>query len=269
MFEQDRMLMRLQQRVNSERPILACFLSGSYGRRQADAYADLDVTLVFAQETEREAAWRQRHDFVQSIMPYVAVKSFDAAPIGAAPVGAPQAQPYLHIALFANGSKVDFRYETSASLPPNPWDRDIRILKDSDGWAAQFQQASQRLALPRPHLTLAELQALDNRFWVLYWEVLRLLLRGDHERPFPIYLELLHLTLPPLLAVLPVEDMAHQGLLRASFGRDTKATVRHMSELLQAYLAARTAVSRRLQLNFLPDTPFENNIQSLLKRILP
>ncbi len=257
MFEQERMLMRLQQRVNGERPILACFLSGSYGRRQADAYSDLDVTLVFAQETEREAAWRQRHAFVQSIMPYVAVKSFDASHV----------RPFYHVALYANGSKVDFRYETSASLAPNPWDRDIRILKDSDGWADRFQQASQQLASPQPHLTLAELQALDDRFWVLYWEALRLLLRGDYERPFPIYLELLHVTLPPLLAVLPVEDAAHQGLLRASFGRDTKATVRHLAELLQAYLAARTAVSRRLQLNFIPDTAFENNIQTLLKRI--
>lgn len=258
MFEQERMLMRLQQRVNGEHTILACFLSGSYGRRRADAYSDLDVTLVFAQEIERETAWWQRHAFVQSIMPYVAVKSFDADHI----------RPFCHIALYANCSKVDFCYETSASLQPNPWDRDIRILKDSSGWVEQFQQASQRLAAPQPHLTLTELNALDDRFWVMYWDVLRLLLRGDHQKPFTIYLELLHFSLPPLLAVLPTEDPAHQALLRASFSHDTKATVRHLAELLQAYLAARTAVSRRLQLNFIPDAAFENNIQTLLKRIV-
>ncbi len=258
MFEQERMLMRLQQRVNGERPILACFLSGSYGRRREDAYSDMDVALVFGSEADRDAAWRQRHDFAKSVMPYVAVKSFDGAHI----------RPFFHIALYANGSKVDYRYETQASLQPNPWDRDIRILKDSDDWAEQFQQASQRLALPQPHLTAAELTALDQRFWVMYWDVLRLLLRGDYEKPFTIYLELLHFTLPPLLRVLPPEDPAHQALLHAQFSHDTKATVRHMKQLLAAYLAARTAVSQRLQLNFMPDRTFENNLQTLLKRIM-
>ncbi len=258
MFEQERMLMRLQQRVNGERPILACFLSGSYGRRREDAYSDMDVALVFGSESERDAAWRQRVDFAQSVMPYVAVKSFDAEHI----------RPFFHIALYSNGSKVDYRFETQASLQPNPWDRDIRILKDSEEWAEQFQQASQRLALPQPHLTAAELTALDQRFWVMFWDVLRLLLRGDYQKPFPIYLELLHLTLPPLLRVLPPEDPAHQALLQASFGRDTKATTRHMGQLLEAYLAARTAVSQRLQLNFVPDHTFENNIKNLLIKLL-
>lgn len=250
--------MRLQQRMNGERPIIACFLSGSYGRRREDAYSDLDVALVFDSETERDAAWGRREDFARSVMPYVAMKSFDGAHV----------RPYLHIALYANGSKVDYRYEATASLQPNPWDRDIRILKDSNGWAEKFQQESQRLALPQPHLTLDELIALDQRFWVMYWDVLRLLLRGDHQKPFTIYLELLHLALPPLLRVLPPEDAAHQALLQASFSHDTKATSRHMGQLMQAYLAARTAVSQRLQLNFLPDTAFEHNIQNLLKRLV-
>ena len=60
MFEQDRVLVRLQQRVMSEGDIVACFLSGSYGRRENDAYSDMDVALVFADETARERAWRQR-----------------------------------------------------------------------------------------------------------------------------------------------------------------------------------------------------------------
>lgn len=258
MFEQDRMLIRLQQRVQGEQPIIACFLSGSFGRRREDGFSDMDVALVYANDAAREMAWQQRREFGQSIMPYLALKSFDAAHI----------RPYLHIALFGNGSKVDFRFETRVGLEPNPWDRDIRILKDTDGWAEQFQQASQRLALPQPHITAAELTTLDQRFWVMYWDVLRLLLRGDHQKPFPIYLELLNFTLPPLLAVLPAEDPAHQALLQASFSQDTKATVRHMGQLLTAYLAARTAVSRRLQLNYVPNTTFENNIHSLLKKVL-
>jgi hypothetical protein len=258
MFEQDRMLIRLQQRVQGEQTVLACFLAGSYGRRREDGFSDMDVALVYAHDGERESAWQQRREFVQSVMPYLALKSFDARHI----------RPYFHIALFANGCKVDFRYETQADLHPNAWDRDIRILKDKDGWAEQFQQASQRLAHPQPHLTTTELTALDQRFWVMYWDVLRLLLRGDHQKPFTVYLELLHFTLPPLLAVLPTEDPAHQALLQANFSHDTKATARHMGLLLTAYLQARTAVSRRLQLNIAPDTAFENNIHNLLQRVL-
>ncbi|MCA9933634.1 MAG: hypothetical protein H6662_02090 [Ardenticatenaceae bacterium] len=257
MFEQDRMLMRLQQRVNGERPITACFLSGSYGRRREDAYSDMDVALVYGSEAERDMAWRRRQEFVQSMMPYVAVKSFDGVHV----------RPYFHIALYSNGSKVDYRFETRDGLQPNPWDRDIRILKDSDGWAEQFQQDSQRLALPQPHITADELTALDTRFWVMYWDVLRLLLRGDYQKPFPIYLELLHFTLPPLLRALPLEDAAHQALLHAQFSHDTKATARHMQQLLTAYLGARTAVTQRHQLTFIPDRAFENNMQNLIKRI--
>ena len=79
MFEQDRVLVRLQQRVLSEGDIVACFLSGSYGRRQNDPYSDMDVAFVFADQAARERAWRQRRGFAQSVMQYVPAKSFDAA----------------------------------------------------------------------------------------------------------------------------------------------------------------------------------------------
>ena len=80
MFEQDRVIVRLQQRVLGEAAILTCFLAGSYGRRTADAYSDLDVVLVFAGEEERAAAFERRQEFAQSVLPYVPARSFDATP---------------------------------------------------------------------------------------------------------------------------------------------------------------------------------------------
>jgi hypothetical protein len=256
MFEQDRALVRLQQRVLADDAVLVCFLSGSYGRRQEDAYSDMDIALVYENDSSRERAWQNRRDFVQSVNPYVAVKSFDAAHI----------RPYFHIALFANGAKLDFRFETVSTLQPNPWDKDIRILKDHNSWAETFQAECQRLAFPRPHLTSQTLTELDNRFWVMFMDVFRLLLRGDTHKPFTIYLELLHFTLPPLLAVLPPEDTAYDPLFRASYGTNPADIRQHMVVLLDAYVAARTAVLRRLNLSFIPNSAFENEIQRLVKR---
>lgn len=255
MFEQDRVLVRLQQRVMSEGDIMACFLAGSYGRRQNDPYSDMDVALVFPNEDARERAWRQRREFVQSVMQYVPAKSFDAVHV----------RPYFHIALYSNGTKADYRYELQSELEPNPWDRDIRILKDRDGWAEQYQADCGRALLPQPQLTAAELAALDERFWVMLWDAFRLLLRGDSDKPFTIYLELLHFTLPPLLHVLPLEDPARQPLLKAQFNQDTQGTAVHLANLLQAYLNARTAVIQRLHLDFNPDTRFETAVQNLIK----
>ena len=256
MFEQDRVLVRLQQRVMSEGDIVACFLSGSYGRRENDAYSDMDVALVFADETVRERAWRQRRDFVQSVMQYVPAKSFDAEHV----------RPYFHIALYSNGTKADYRYELQSELEPNPWDRDIRILKDRNGWAEQYQADCGRALMPQPRLTATELTALDERFWIMLWDTYRLLLRGDGEKPFTIYLELLHFTLPPLLRILPPEDPARAPLLRAQFShQDPQGTAVHLANLLQAYLNARTAVVQRLHLDFNPDTRFETAVQNLIK----
>ncbi|MCA9917299.1 MAG: hypothetical protein KC445_05070, partial [Anaerolineales bacterium] len=97
------------------------------------------------------------------------------------------------------------------------------------------------------------------------WDAYRLLRRGDGDKPFTIYLELLHFTLPPLLHVLPPEDPARAPLLRAQFNQDTKGVAAHLSVLLQAYLNARTAVIQRLHLDFNPDTRFETAVQNLIK----
>ncbi|MEZ4646152.1 MAG: hypothetical protein R3E31_26100 [Chloroflexota bacterium] len=259
MFEQDRMLLRLQQRVLNDAAIAVCFLSGSYGRREADAYADLDVALVFSTTAARELAWQNRRAFVQSVLPYVPMKSFDAVHI----------RPYFHIALYSSGTKVDFRYETQDTLQPNPWDRDLRLLKDTENWGAAYQALCAQTMMPRPLMDKAELAALDERFWVMYWDVLRVLLRGDQQKPFTVYLELLHFTLPALLRVLPSGDPARRALLEASYMSDTKATAQHMKRLLSAYLAARTAVIRLFSLDFTPDRSFEEQIQRLVDRHVP
>lgn len=256
MFEQDRVIVRLQQRVLQDAAILACFLAGSYGRRVDDGYSDLDIGLVFADEAKRDTAWQNRREFVQSVMPYVPCRSFDGVHV----------RPYFHITLYNNGCKADYRYETPENLRPNPWDRDIRLLKDTGDWGKQFQEACASTLFTQPRITTEELNALDERFWVMFWDVYRLVLRGDFDKPFTIYLELLHFALPPLLTVLPPEDPAHKGLLNATYSHDTKATAKGMAKLLEAYLAARTAVIRRLSLAFMPNTSFESGIQKLVQK---
>lgn len=257
MFEQERIIVRLQQRVLAEADIVACFLSGSYGRRREDGYSNINVALVFADEVRRDTHWQRRREFVRSVTPYVPAKSYDAD----------QLRPYLHHALYSNGSKADYRYETTA-LAPNPWDRDLRILKDTDAWASQYQQNSAHTMHTMPSLSATDLDRLDERFWVTFWDVFRQVARGDHNKPFTTYIELLHVTLPPLLNVLPLEDPARPALLNAYFNRDTKATAVQLNGLLTAYLAARTAVVRRLNLMFTPDTRFENEVQRLVQNKL-
>ena len=256
MFEQERVLVRLQQRILQDQAVMACFLAGSFGRRTEDGYSDLDVVLVYDDEMNRDIAWDKRRDFVQSAMPYVPAKSFDADHV----------RPFLHVALYSNGSKADYLYETKESLRPNPYHKSIRILKDKADWAENYQTACQTTAVTQPHISLAELTTLDNRFWVMYWDVLRQVLRGDHQKPFTVYLELMYFALPPLLRVLPPEDPTHAHLLQASFSKDTKTTAVHLKQLLTAYLEARTAVNRRLNLGFMPNSSFENGITQIVKR---
>ncbi len=257
MFEQERLIGRLQRSVIQDPEIVACFLSGSFGRRTDDPYSDLDLALIYGGENARDRAWSNRLQFTQSIMPYVPFKSFDAAHI----------RPFFHVVLFANGSKLDLRFETQNSLEPNPWDSQIRILKDTDGWAHSFQAASERQAFPQPGITGTELAALDQRFWVMYWDVLRLLARGDTDKPFPVYLELLHYSLPPLLQTLPPTSQTRANLIQATYDQDANVTAKHMASLLKTYLAARSAVVTQFHLQFSPDRSFESQIQQLVSRL--
>jgi hypothetical protein len=258
MFEQDRVIVRLQQRVMQEADILVCLLTGSYGRRQADAYSDLDVLLLFENEEKRATAYERRRSFVQSVLPYVPAKAFDADHV----------RPFLHIALYSNGTKVDYLYETQAALRPSPWLRESRLLKDTAGWGEHFQAEAAKVAptMTLPSITAEALAALDDRFWVMFWDTFRLLLRGDHVKPFPIYLQFAYFTLTELLHLLPPEEPAHQGLIQAEFSHNTTATLGHMRRLFAAYLEARTAVVRRHSLVFEPNRSFETAVQRLIEK---
>ena len=256
MFEQDRFIVRLQQRVVSEQDILVCFLSGSFGARREDPFSDLDVVLVYAGDDARDAAWDDRRNFARSVLPYVPAKSFDAAHV----------RPHFHVALYGNGAKVDYLFATQQELEPNPWHREIRILKDAGGWGEAHQSASARALAPQVRMEAAEMERLDDRFWVMFWDVYRQLLRGDREKPFPVYLELLYFTLPPLLHALPPEDPAYRGLLRARYSQDTVVTLAHLGELMGAYVAARSAIIRRQNVGFMPDGAFERTLAQTMGR---
>lgn len=257
MFEQERFIGRLQRHAQSDPSVLVCFLHGSFGRRAEDAYSDVDITLVYAGQAERENAWRGRQEFVKAVMPYVAVRSFDADHV----------RPYLHIALYSNGTKADFGFETIDALAPDSLYRELRLLKDSDRWGEQHQAASSRLAPAQPYISPADLTDLDNRFWVMLWDTLRLLKRGDADKPFTTYLQMLYFTLPPLLDALPHEEPARQALMRATYSRDSAATARSLGELLDSYIAARAAVVRRQNLMFPINTAFESEIRRLVERL--
>lgn len=256
MFEQDRVLLRLQQRVLSEEAILVCFLSGSYGRNTQDPFSDLDVVLVFADDDSRDVAYRDRREFVRSVLPYVPACSFDAAHV----------RTYFHIALYSNGAKVDYLYETKESLGTNQWDGEIRLLKDSAGWGANFQQSASRRSGTRtlPAITTAEMAAVDERFWIMFIDVYRQVLRGDYDKPFPVYLQLLYFTLPLFLKLLPAGDDAREGLINLTYQRNPEATAEHLRQVLHAYLAARRAIIHRHQLQYEPNAAFE---RELLRKI--
>ena len=258
MFEQDRLLVRLQQRVMSEIQIAICFLSGSYGRREEDGYSDMDVALIFKSDVRRDEAWANRRAFVRSITPYVPAKSFDAHHV----------RPYFHIALYSNGTKVDYRYELQEELEPNPWDRDLRIIKDADGWAAQYQAACAQIVPTLPRLESDELSQLDERFWIMFWDVFRLVLRGDMDKPFPIYLELLHTTLPALMTVLPESSTERANLLSAHFNQNAQLTRQHLQRLLEAYISARNLVVQKLHLDIKFDSKFETAVLNKVNNLV-
>lgn len=254
MFEQDRFIVRLQQQVVREEAIQVCFLGGSFGARREDGYSDLDVVLVYGDVVLRDDAWAQRRDFARSVLPYVPAKSFDATHV----------RPHFHVALYGNGAKVDYLFTTQDELEPNPCHREIRILKDHAGWGEAHQAASARALAPQVRMEAAEMERIDDRFWVMFWDVYRQLLRGDREKPFPVYLELLYFTLPTLLRALPPEDPAYQGLLQARYSRDIGVTLDHLRDLVDAYTAARSAIIRRQNVGFIPDGSFERTLQQTM-----
>ena len=138
-------------------------------------------------------------------------------------------------------------------------------MKDSNGWAETFQQAAAALPLPRPTITLAELTDLDNRFWVMFWDIYRLLLRGDSAKSFPIYLQLTHFTLSRLIELLPVGNSLRQTLAQVRFGPDNQTNIQQMNSLLHTYIQARQFIVLHFNLPFTPNRAFEDEIRRRLK----
>jgi hypothetical protein len=119
---------------------------------------------------------------------------------------------------------------------------------------------------PAARITADEMSRLDQRFWIMFWDIYRLLLRGDIYKGYTIYLELLHFTLPTLLAILPPEDPGYQGLIVARYGPDAGSTLAHLRALLKAYEEARAAVIRRTNVGYMPNSAFEQAIKRLIDR---
>lgn len=251
MFEQERVLVRIQQYILKDEEIAACFLAGSFGRGASDAYSDLDLVLIFKDEDSREAAFAKRKEFVRKLLPYVPAKSFDASHV----------RPYLHAALYSNGAKVDYLYETFEIVPAFEL-KDIRLLKDENQWGSGFLS---RCALLSPSYKLSTITNsafidLDNRFWVMFMDIYRQLLRGEYDKPFSIYLQLQSFTLPALMKLLPPEDASYQELIGLYFSQDCESNIAHMRKLLSSYLSARDSITSRHQLNFQPDLTFERDL---------
>lgn len=257
MFEQERFIGRLQRQVQTDPAIQVCYLYGAFGRRAEDTYSDVDAAIIYATQLEREKGWANRHDFVKRVMPYVALRSFDADHV----------LPFLHVVLYSNGTKVDFNFESLETISPHPLYRELRILKDCDHWAEQHQNASSRLAPAQPYISPSDLEALDDQFWVMCWDTIRLLKRGDASKPFPVYVQLLYHTLLPLLEALPLNDPVRQRLSRASYSQDTNITAQGLGVLLEDYLSARAAIIRRQHLVFPINTTFESEIIRLVERL--
>jgi hypothetical protein len=257
MFEQDRVLVRLQQYILKDQQIHACFLAGSHGRGKNDKFSDLDLILLFADEENRDRAYVQRHQFVRSVLPYLSAKSFDADHVN----------PHMHIALYGNGAKVDFTYET-VTIKPQFELRDMRVLKESGGWAAAFlhECAAQAPTIPKATTAAETLTEIDDRFWIMFMDVYRRLLRGDHDAPFPIYIQMIYFTIPELLKLLPPEDPAYQALIEIHYSQDIEATIRHMQRLMRAYLGARYAIVKRHHLHFQVDSIIERDLLKKIER---
>lgn len=258
MFEQDRVIGRLQRYVSTVPQIKSCFLSGSFGRRAPDTFSDIDVVFVFGSDEERAAAWARREEMARSVMPYVSLKAYVAA----------ERRPFLYVVLLANGSLLELRFETQGGLLPNPFDSQIRILKDDNGWAAQFAARSAGLGQPQPTLTSEELETIDERFWIMFWDVLRLVARGDTSKPFPGYLELLHTTLPPMLHALPAAEPVRPCLIEVAYSGDAAATAAGLRVLLACYLQARDSLARHYHLGPVGDATFEREIKRLVERMV-
>ena len=256
MFEQDRFMVRLRQRVLGERAIVAAWLAGSFGRNTPDPYSDIDIALVFDSAKSRQWAWQQRHTFCTSIMAYVPAKSFDNPK-----------DPQSHVALYANGTLADFRYLDVNSLQPYWLEADIKILKDNaEQVAATIQQRSQGLTKQVKRVSSAELTTLDTHFWIFFWDTYRRARRGTPASGFEDYLLLVSTVLPTLLGGLRQDSAERNALINLHYTLQNGETLTHLRQLVTVYRNARQAIAKQHRLDYQPDASFEREIDRALKK---
>ena len=247
-------MVRLRQRVQGDSAIVAAWLAGSFGRNTQDPYSDIDIALIFNSPAEREMAWQRRVNFCTDILTYVPAKSIDS-------------NWESHIVLFSNGTLVDFRFNDRESLQPNWRDGEIKILKDTaDRYAEQHQALSLRSGKQVRAVSSAELQQLDDHFWVLFWDTYRRVRRGSAENGIGDYVKLISHVLPTLLDALPADSPARNNLISLSFSRDATATLAHMRQLVTTYRAARSEIVALNRIAFNIDNAFEREIDRAMKK---
>ena len=257
MFEQDRVLVRLRQRIVREQQIQVCFLTGSYGRGTQDKFSDLDVVLVYKDESIRNQAYERRLDFTRSVLPFLPVRSYDADHV----------RSFLHSALYGNGTKIDYQFAAMNNIRPAEYFRNILLIKDTDqGWGRELQSSSEQLSYSSTKISIStrELTELDDVFWVLFMEVYRQVLRGDLIRPFTTYLHLQYSTLPKILALLPIDDPSQQSLAQSLYDDDSAITLGFLRQFLKNYLEARSKIVRRFNLDFQLDSPYERGLKKIV-----
>ncbi len=256
MYEQDRFIVRLRQQLNSNPAISAAWLGGSYGRNQPDPFSDIDITLVFVDAAARDRAWSQRTHFCQNILAYVAAKSQDH-PL----------YDYRHNVLYANGTLADVAFFAAGELQPRHEDSDIKIVKDSADKIAETQQMhSVTLGIRRELVRSADLKSLDDSFWIQFWAVYRVVRRGDTQKPFVGYIQLLAAILPKLIGWLLPNSPERQQLIDLHYTLNATTTRAHLQSLVTAYLAARAAVIKQNRLDFPIDRAFEREMARVLRK---
>lgn len=254
MFEQNRFIVRLRQRLNAERNIVAAWFFGSFGRNTADPFSDLNICLLYRDRQTQAAAWAARRTFCQDILAYVSAKSVDTA-------------DNQHSVLFDSGTLAHFRFCDWETLRPTHLDREIKPLKDdTSGWLDSYEQQCHFLGQQVVPISAETVADVDDRFWILYWNVYRQTRRGAPANAFGDYVQLLASSMPTLLSALPPEHPAHQQLISAHFSADASATLHHLRQLLAAYLAARQAIVEKYRIDFRPNATFERNIERTLKK---
>ena len=175
--------------------------------------------------------------------------------------------PDSHLALYGNGTLVDFRYLDAETLTPYWLDGEIKVLKDNAERIAERQQSmSSGLTKQVRRVNSAELSALDNQFWVFFWDTYRRVRRGTPAGGIEDYLQLVANTLPTLLNALPKQSPTRNALIDVQYSLNADATLAHLRHLVVSYRAARDEIVQQNRIDFRPNEAFEREIDRALRK---